>query len=337
MMRLCRLLLAFALPMASLLGAARAADEPTVSVARQYGIGYMALTVMEQEKLFEKHAAARGVPALRVQWAEYGSGAAMNDALLSGRLDFAAVGTTAFLTLWSKTVGTDHAVGGVCAFGSFPFYLNTRNPDVKSIRDLTDKDKIALPAVKVSNQALVLQIAARREFGRGHEFDLDRYTVSMSNADGMTALLSGKSEVNGHFTWDPFHSRELKAPGVHTVLNSNDVMGGAASNVLVVTTRKFQTTQPKLYAAFFDAFKEATNIIRNDPARAAAIYLRVTKERASVDDVVKMIRDPNNDFNVVPTGTMKFVRFMQEIGSLKKAPATWQEMFFAPVSESQGS
>jgi NitT/TauT family transport system substrate-binding protein len=312
-----------------------AAEERTVTVARQYGIGFMALTVMEHEKLFEKHAAKHGIPKLQVDWTQYGSGAAMNDALLSGKLDFASVGTTAFLTLWSKTVGTDQAVNGVCSFGSFAFYLNTRNPAVKSVRDLGPKDKIALPAVKVSNQALVLQIAARREFGKGHEFDLDKYTVSMSNPDGATALISGQSEVNAHFTWDPFHSRELKAPGVRTIFNSNDVMEGPASNILVVTTRKFQTGQPVLYAAFLDAFRESTDIIRNDPQRAARVYLDVTKERGTtVDDVVKMIKDPNNDWSLVPVGTMKFVKFMQEIGSLKKAPQTWNEMFFPPINAS---
>jgi NitT/TauT family transport system substrate-binding protein len=294
---------------------------------------------MEHERLFEKHAAVRGIPNLRVVWNQYGSGAAMNDALLSGKLSFGAVGTTAFLTLWSKTVGTEQAVGGVCAFGSFPFYLNTRNPLVMSVRDFTERDKIAVPAVKVSNQALVIQMAARQAFGPGHEHDLDRFTVSMSNPDGATALISGRSEVNAHFTWNPFHAREISAKGVRTILNSNDVMGGTASNVLVITTKKFYDAQPKLYAAFFDAFKEATSIIRNDPRRAATIYIDVTNEKhQSVDDVVEMIRDPNNDFNMVPTGTMKFVKFMQDVGTLKVAPTRWQELFFPPINEvSSGS
>jgi NitT/TauT family transport system substrate-binding protein len=137
-------------------------------------------------------------------------------------LNFASLGTTAFLTLWSKTKGTPQEVRGVSAFGSFPFYLNTRNPNIKTVKDFTDSDKIAVPAVKVSNQALMLQIAAEQTFGLGHASDLDKFTVSMSHPDGLTAMLSGRNEVNSHFTWDPFHSRELAVPGVRTILDSSD-------------------------------------------------------------------------------------------------------------------
>ena len=61
---------------------------------------------------------------------------------------------------------------------SMPLYLNTNNPNVKSIKDFTSKDKIALPAVKVSIQAVTLQMAAEKEFGEGNQNKLDALTVS---------------------------------------------------------------------------------------------------------------------------------------------------------------
>ena len=80
-----------------------------------------------------------------------------------------------------------------------PAYLMTRNPNIKSIRDFTDNDRIALPAPKVSVQAIMLQMIAEKTFGK---FDvLDKLTVGMSHPDGTAAMLSGKLEVQSHFTF----------------------------------------------------------------------------------------------------------------------------------------
>ena len=56
-------------------------------------------------------------------------------------------------------------VRGLAGAGGAPMFLVTRNPDVKKLADFTDKDKIAVPTVKTSTQALILQIAAERELG----------------------------------------------------------------------------------------------------------------------------------------------------------------------------
>lgn len=77
----------------------------------------------------------------------------MNDALLSNSLQFASGGVGPLLTLWSRTKG-NLDVKAVGAINSMPLYLNTSSPNIKSLKDFTDKDKIALPAVKVSIQAV---------------------------------------------------------------------------------------------------------------------------------------------------------------------------------------
>ncbi len=73
----------------------------------------------------------------------------MNDAIISGNLDFASGGVGPLLTIWGKT-RTNLGVKGVAALNSMPLYLNTINPNVKTIKDFTDKDRIALPAVQES-------------------------------------------------------------------------------------------------------------------------------------------------------------------------------------------
>src|SRR5215467_12543639 len=111
--------------------------------------------MLEEQKLIEKYAKANGLD-VKVNWAKFAGGNVMNDALLSGSLQFASGGVGPLITLWAKTKG-NLDVKGVAALNSMPLYLNTRNPHVKSIKDCTDKDKIALPAVKISVQALTLQ------------------------------------------------------------------------------------------------------------------------------------------------------------------------------------
>jgi len=307
------------------------AEADEIRIARQYGIGYLPLAVMEHDKLIEKHASAAGIKDLKVTWSSFAGANVMNDALLSNSLDFAAVGTTSLPVMWSKTAGSKQEVKGVCAIVSSPLFLNTRNPDVKSIRDLTDKDRIALPAVKVSIQAIILQMAAAKEFGDDQVNKLDRLTISRAHPDAMAALLSGKGEINGHFTWAPFQYRELEAPGVHTILNSYDVLGGPATTVVMLGTRRFHEENPKLYRAFLEAAAEATAIIKQDKRHAAQVYLDTTKDKDSVDNIVKMLSDPQVQYTTLPANISRYTDFMHRMGIIKKVPDSWQDMFFPEV------
>src|SRR5437016_13282502 len=106
-----------------------------------------------------------------------------------------------------------------------PLYLNTRNPNVKALKDFTDKDRIALPAVKVSIQAITLQMAAEKAFGEGQQNKLDPITVTLSHPDAQTALLSGQSEITAHFSSPRYQYQQLKYAAIHRVLSPYDVPG----------------------------------------------------------------------------------------------------------------
>src|ERR1700730_2749389 len=134
------------------------AEVSEVTIADQFGIAYLPLMVMQNQKLLEKHAQAAGLGAVKVNWAKFGGAGMMNDALLSGSVDFGVAGIPALVLMWEKTRGT-FDVRGVSAINNTPMYLNTRNPNIKNIGDFTDKDKIALPSAKVSIQAITLQMA----------------------------------------------------------------------------------------------------------------------------------------------------------------------------------
>ena len=112
------------------------AEVDEVKLASQYGIGYLPLTVMQVDKLVEKHLAKANMGTTKVSWMRLAAGAAANDALLSGGLHFASGGTGPAIILWDKT-RTSLDVGGVAALSSMPNLLVTRNPAIKTVRDFT--------------------------------------------------------------------------------------------------------------------------------------------------------------------------------------------------------
>ena len=312
-----------------------AAEGGEIKMAQQYGLAFLPLMVMQHYKLLEKHVKAAGLGDSKVSWVKLASGGVMNDALLSGDLSFASGGVPPFITLWAKTRGSLD-VEGVCAMAAMPLYLNTRNPSIKSVKDFTEKDRIALPAIKVSNQAMFLQMAAEQAFGESSAHKLDSLTVSLSHPDAMTAMLSG-SEINSHFSAPPFQYQELAEPGVHAVVSSYDLLGGPHTFAMVWTTAKYRQQNPKTYAAFLAAFEGADAIIARDHKGVAEMYLADTKSKDSVGNILKFITAPGSEYVMTPKNTVKQAEFMYRVGTIKVKPASWKEMFFPEIHQLPGS
>lgn len=321
--------LAFAAP------AAAEADE--VRIVRQFGIHYLPLIVMEDQKLVEKHAKANGLPNLKVTWAQLSGGASVNDALLSGAVEFSAGGVGPLIVLWDKTRGGKGDVKAVAAVSDVPMTLLTRNPKVKKLEDFGPGDKIALPAVKTSMQAVTLQMAAAKKWGDAEFERVDKLTVGMRHPDATAAMLSGKSEINSHFTAAPYDFMQLKTPGIHAVFDSYDVYGGPATLILLYGTQKFVDANPKITRSVVDAMGEAMELIRNDRQRAAQIYLDVTKEKTSRDDLVAMLNNPKIAFRLQPSATFAVAEFLNRIGRVKNKPASWKDLFFPTAHGLPGS
>lgn len=312
-------------------------EQKEVRIAQQYGISYLPLMIMERDHLMEKQAQKAGLGKINVTWTKFAGGNVMNDALLSNSLQFASGGVAPLITIWARTQGTDNAVKAVSAINSMPLILNTTNPNIHSVKDFTSHDKIALPAVKVSIQAVTLQMAAAKAFGPANYNNLDKYTVTLSHPDGMSAMLSRNSEVDAHFTAPPFQYEELQRPGVHTVLNSYDVLGGPASFNLVWTTKQFHDKNPKTYDAFVAALQEAEDTINRDKHAAAVYYKEATHDKEPVAFIEKMLNDPQMRYTLTPQNTMKYADFMHKVGAIKVAPSSWTDLFFPNASKLNGS
>jgi len=311
------------------------AEVSEISIAHQFGVAFLPLMVMRNGKLIEKHAERMGISPLKVNWATFGSGADMNIALISRTLDFASGGVAPVLQVWDRT-RSNLAIKGVAALGSLPLYLNTINPKVRTIKDFSSTDRIALPAVKVSIQALLLQMAAGQAFGDGKHDSLDRFTVSLNHPQAVAALLSG-TEITAHFAAAPFQDQELKDPRVRRLLSSYDVLGGPATLNSLYTTSKFRSDNPKVYAAVLAALREAMALISRDKAWAAKIYIE--QERSKLDPVFvhSIIGNPEVSFTTTPQGFKKFADFMFKTNMIKELPSSWKDVFFPEVHEEDGS
>jgi len=328
-----RLLLA---SLALLWAAAAHAEVKEVNAAKQYGLGYLQLVLMEDQKLVEKQAKAAGLGDIKVNWSTFRSSDVMNDALLSGSVDFVSLGVPGLATIWAKTRGNID-VRGASGLNAAPLLLLTRDPKIRTIKDYTEKERIALPAVKVSNQAIILQMAAAQAFGEANWAKLDALTVSMAHPDSLNALLSGNSEITSYFSSPPFQYKALQKEGVRKVLNSYDVLGGPVSFNAIATTAKFRQQNPKTYDAYVAALKEATDIINKDKRAAAQSYLRVTGDKTPLDEFMVMMNDPDIEFTMKPLNMLKLVDFMHKTGAIKVKPSSWQDLFFENVHGMGGS
>ena len=310
--------------------------EGKIRIAEQFGIVYLLLNVAQDQKLIEKHGKKQGVD-IDVDWVKLSGGAVINDALLSGSIDIAGAGVGPLMTIWDRTKGRQN-VRGVASLGSFPYYLVSTNPAVKSIADFGPKDRIALPAVTVSVQARILQMAAAKQWGVAQFKTLDPITQTVPHPDAAAALIAGKTELNGHFGGPPFQEQELAGnPNAHIVLDSYEVLGGPASATVLYATEKYVKDNPKTYRAFLDALVEAAQIVAANPESATDSYLRVNKGNTDRALLLKIIKDPKVQFRVAPQNTLGLAQFLHQVGAIRNKPASWKDYFFVHPAIASGS
>ena len=321
----------------SLLGApAVASAEGRIRVAQQFGVVYLLLDVARAHQLVQKHGRTLGVD-VQVDIVRLSGGVAANDMLLSGQVDVVGAGVGPLLTIWDRTKGR-HNVRGVASLGNFPYYLTSNNPAVKTIADFTAKDRIATPAVGVSVQSRLLQLASAKLWGASQWNRLDTMQVALPHPEASAAIIKGGTEISAHFGSPPFQNQELAANrNVHIVLNSYDVLGGPASATLLYTTDAFRTSNPKTYRAFVEALAEAATFVAANPEAAADIYLKSNPGQLDRALLLSIIKSPEVQFTITPRNTWPLAEFMHRIGAIKNKPASPRDYLFDDPHNVAGS
>jgi len=310
--------------------------EGKISIAQQFGIGYLVLHVVKDQQLIEKHAKAHGLDDIEVEWRTISGATAMNEALLAGAIDVVSAGVPPMLTVWDRTHGRQN-VKAVASLGSLPNYLLSNRAEVKTLQDLSEKDRIAVPAAGVGFQSRTLQIETAKLYGNADFQRFDRISVSLPHPDATVALTKGGSEITAHFSSPPFQYQALESPNVHKLISSYDILGGQATFNVLYATEKFHDANPKTYKAFYDALVEASQIIKADKAAAAETYIKVENSKLPLAFVKKIIEDPENDFTVSPQRTFIYANKLHELGVLKNKASSWKDYFFEEAYANPGS
>lgn len=301
--------------------------EGQLRIAQQFGVVYLLLNVAQEQKLIEKHGKAADVD-IKVEFVKLSGGPVINDALLSGNIDIAGAGIAPLFTLWDRTKGKQN-VKGVASLGNFPNYLISTNPQVKTIADFGDQDRIALPAVGVSVQSRILQMASAKLWGDQEFKRLDKLQVALPHPDAAAALIKGGTEINAHFGNPPFQEQELAGnPNARIVLKSYDVLGGPSSGTVLYATEKFRSESPKTYKALLEALDEAAKFTTSNPEKAADIYLKQTGSNIDRKLLISVLQNPDIQFKIRPENTLQMGQFLHRVGVIKQQPTSIKDYFF---------
>lgn len=311
------------------------AEVPEVKLVAQNGSNYLPLMVMQGQKLVEKHLAAKGLANTTVTWSRLAGPSAIVDAFLAGVVHFSGQGVPSTGLIWDRT-RSGMGVKAVSAMVASNIWLMTRKPELKSLRDLTDKDRIALPSIKTSSQALFLWTAVEKEFGPGQWAKLDHITVSLPHPDAMAAVLNRNGEITVHAATSPYADLEKKA-GLHAITDLYAISGGPVTGLNFVSTEEFRKANPITYDAVVAAFDEAIEWVNADKRRAAQFYLDMSKDKMSLDDLTQILMAPDYIFGKTPRGIGDAMSMMYKSGTLKTKPTSWKDMYFHEAHQLAGN
>jgi len=312
------------------------ADVTRLRVSHGYSTGYLPLMVIREQKLLEKHAARMGMGSLTVEWSIVDGGNNINDAMLAGALDIAGIGIPGFLVLRDRTLGRPQEMVGISAMDRGSLWLNTINPRIRTLADYTSNDRIAVPGIKTSYAAVVLEMVVAKQFGMENFARLDPMTVGLPHPEAYAVMMSGKTEITSHLASAPFSYLEVRNPAVYRVLSTSEQLG-PMSILLNMTQRRFAEANPGLMQAFLAAHEEANTVIANDRNAAVAAYLAATQLKTPADQLLTLLADPENSYNTAPAGSLTYATFLANTGVVKTKPAAWTDLFLPALHDRNGS
>lgn len=312
------------------------AETKEIRISQQFGLTWLVLHVMLDQEMIQKRARELGLGDVAVTLRKFSGGPVANEALLSGNVDIAGAGGPPAMILHDRTLGRQN-VRAIASVVDAPISLVTTDPDIKSLRDLGSDDRIALPAPRVSVNAMIIQMEAAKLFGPANASRFDAIQVGMPHPDAAAALISGNREIRNYMGIFPYVDEVLeKASGARVILSSFDVLGGPHNLAVLSCTEKWKTENPKTFRAVALALEDAMDFINADKRRAAGIFVKATNPGMTVEQVTRLIDRPDVIFATTPRKTMAFAEFMYNAGTLKNKPVSWKNYFWENVHDKPG-
>src|SRR5215467_15228073 len=258
----------------------------TVKFVQQRGLLYLPVDAMVSGGILQQEATKLGLGKVEATVNTLSGPVPVIDALLSGSADYGTAALPSLLTLWDKTHDTRNEVKAVGTVSNGAMVLYTINPNVKTIADFTEQDRIAVPSVRISFNAMMLEMAAEKIWNDPHH--LDHLTVGLGHSDAVAALSAGygRATITAHIGVQPFTSRGLKLPGAHVLADSREVFGGPLTQITLLATKQTKEKNPTLFKAVAEALEQSIKKANADKKAAAVLWKDAQKASESVDDLV---------------------------------------------------
>ena len=314
----------------------RAQTPLAVTIVQQRGLMYLPVDMMVTGGVLQQEATKLGLGKVEASARALSGPAAITDALLSGSAQYGAAALPSLLTLWDKTHGTPNEIRAVGTMSNGAMVLYTINPNVKTIADFTEKDRIAVPSVRISFNAMMLEMAAEKLWNDPHR--LDHLTVGLGHADAVAALSAGygSATVTAHIAVQPFTDRGLKLPGAHVVADSREVFGGPLTQVSLLATKQTRDKNPTLFKAVGNALETSIKMCNADKDAAAVLWKKAQNASEGIDELRALLDDPGFEFTSQPHRIAYFAAFLKRIGSMKAEVSSWKELFWETAYNQQG-
>jgi NitT/TauT family transport system substrate-binding protein len=315
---------------------ARAQSPLVVRFVQQRGLLYIPVDVMVSGGILQQEASKLGLGKVEATATALSGPGPVLDAILSGAADYGTAALPSLLTVWEKTRGSANEVKAVGAVSNGAMTLYTINPNVKTLADFGEQDRIAVPTVRLSFNAMMLQMAAEQLWGDPHR--LDHLTVALGHPDAVTALSAGygRATVTAHIAVQPFTDRGLKLPGAHVITDSRKVFGGPLTQITLLASKQTKEKNAVLFQAVANALEASIRVANADKRQAAALWKEVQKAPESLDDLVAQLNDPGFEFTARPQRIGHFTAFLNRIGTLKTKVQDWKELFWETAHQQLG-
>jgi NitT/TauT family transport system substrate-binding protein len=294
----------------------QASDLQQITIAEQYGLAYAPLQIMKELKLLEKNHSN-----LQINWKQMGNTVAIREAMLANEVDIGFMAIPPFLIGWDK--GMEWKIAG--GLSSSPVGLVSNRSDIDTIKDFTEKDRIALPQPG-SVQHILLSMACEKEFGDSHK--LDNLLITMAHPEGMNALMA-KTDVTAHFTAPPYLTKELESKENKLILSGEEAMGGKFTFIVGATTKSFHEEKPESYKAFLTALEEAISYMKTNKEETVKILSKAYD--ISEEEVVEYLNTQGVEYGTKVQGTDKFADFMKRNEYISKTPANKTDIMWDDV------
>lgn len=275
-------------------------EDNSIGIAEQFGIAYAPLQIMKEQKLLEKR-----LPGVTIRWKQFGGPTGIREGMLNGGIDFGFMGVAPVL------IGIDNGMPWRYATGisSNQVAIVTSRPEMKSLRDATAQDRIAILS-PACTQHVLLCMLARQQLGDAHA--LDSQLVSMSHPDSINALVSG-TEITAHVSTPPYISQELDA-GMSVMATGEDIMGEPFTFISGVAMEDFYEGHRDYYDAILDALGEAIGYINENPEEAASLLAPIYG--ISQEELLRQMGYNGTIYSMELNGVGRFSAEMKEMGFL---------------------